>query len=132
MEQLESADGKLIAIVARANFEASGVTFLSKKDFPLQLGISCYKQGERIKPHFHLHHELLIEQIQEIVHIEQGKAIVKLYDLNGKEFCSIELAMGDTIFFVDGGHGFTILEDTKLIEVKQGPYFGKEKDKVML
>jgi hypothetical protein len=40
--------------------------------------------------------------------------------------------MGDTIFFVAGGHGFTMLEDSKIIEVKQGPYFGKDKDKLML
>ena len=67
-----------------------------------------------------------------MVHIKSGRTVVNLYDLNGKKFKSVELSDGDTIFFVDGGHGFEMLEDTKIIEVKQGPYFGKDKDKRMI
>lgn len=131
-EKIQSTDGTTIAIIVRANFEKNGVNFFSKEDFPLQLGISHYKKGDTIRPHRHIDRELVIDKIQEIVHFESGRAIVNLYDLNGTKFKSIELSMGDTIFFVDGGHGFTMLEDTKLIEVKQGPYFGKDKDKVMI
>jgi hypothetical protein len=36
------------------------------------------------------------------------------------------------VIFLDGGHGFEVLEDTKLIEVKQGPYPGKDKDKELI
>lgn len=131
-EKIKSADGKTIAIVVKANFGKYGVNFLSKEDFPLQLGISRYKEGDKIRSHLHIHKELVINKIQEVVHFESGRAMVNLYDLNGVKFKSIELSMGDTILFVDGGHGFIMLEDTKLIEVKQGPYFGKDKDKMML
>jgi len=131
MQEITS-NGKIMAIVVKASFRKNGTNFLSKEDFPLQLGISYYKKGEEIKSHFHPDKKLEITKIQEIVHFESGKAIVNLYDLNGKKFKSIELSMGDTIFFVEGGHGFTMLEDSKLIEVKQGPYFGKDKDKLML
>lgn len=131
-EKIQSADGKIIAIIVRANFEKNGVNFFSQEDFPLQLGISRYKEGDKIRPHRHIDKKLVIDKIQEIVHFESGRAIISLYDLKGTKFKSIELSMGDTIFFVDGGHGFTMLEDTKLIEVKQGPYFGKAKDKMMI
>lgn len=131
MQEITS-DGKTIAIVVQASFKKNGANFISKEDFPMQLGISCYKEGEEIKPHSHLDKKLTIKKIQEIVHFESGRAIVNLYDLNGKKFKSVELSTGDTIFFVEGGHGFMVLEDTKLIEVKQGPYFGKDKDKLML
>jgi hypothetical protein len=40
--------------------------------------------------------------------------------------------MGDTILLIAGGHGFDILEDSKIIEVKQGPYEGAEQDKKRL
>jgi hypothetical protein len=30
---------------------------------------------------------------------------------------------------LSGGHGFNVLEDSKIIEVKQGPYRGVEEDK---
>jgi len=132
MEEVKSYDGKIIAIIVKRNFKRDGINFVSKKEFPLQLGISSYKKGEKIKAHFHIKREIKINKIQEVVHIESGRVIVNLYDLNGKKFKSIELSGGDTIFFVDGGHGFEILEDTKIIEVKQGPYFGKDKDKVLI
>ena len=105
---------------------------MSKEEFPLQLGIGFYRKGEEIRSHFHPDKKLEINKVQEIVHFESGGALVDLYDLNGKKFKTIELSMGDTIFFVAGGHGFTMLEDSKIIEVKQGPYFGKDKDKLML
>jgi hypothetical protein len=132
MEEIKSDDGKIIAIVVKSEFEKDGVNFISKQDYPLQLGISSYKEGETIKAHFHIEKEITINKIQEVVHIRSGRAMVNLYDLNGKKFKSAELSEGDTIFFVDGGHGFEMLEDTKIIEVKQGPYFGKDKDKRMI
>jgi len=79
-----------------------------------------------------LENEIKINKIQEVVHIESGRTRVNLYDLNGKKFKSVELSDDDTILFVDGGHGFEMLEDTRIIEVKQGPYFGKDKDKRMI
>lgn len=129
MEEMNSDDGKIIAIVVKRDFKKDGVNFVSKKDFPLQLGISSYKKDNRIKPHFHIEKEIKVNKVQEVIHIESGRTMVSLYDLNGKKFKSVELSDGDTIFFVDGGHGFEMLEDTKIIEVKQGPYFGKDKDK---
>lgn len=131
-EKIQSADGKTIAIIVRADFEKGGANFLSQEEYPLQLGVSRYKKDAKIKSHRHLHKKILIDKIQEIVHFESGRALVNLYDLNGVKLTSLELSMGDTIFFVDGGHGFIMLEDTKLIEVKQGPYLGKDKDKMMI
>ena len=38
---------------------------------------------------------------------------------------------GDTILLAGGGHGFEVLEDLAMIEVKQGPYAGDDgQDKV--
>ena len=132
MEEIKSEDGRTIAIVVRRDFGKDGVNFVSKQDFPLQLGISSYKEGDRIKAHFHIEKEIVINMIQEVVHIESGRTMVNLYDLDGKKVKSVELYEGDTILFVDGGHGFEMLEDTKIVEVKQGPYFGKDKDKRMI
>ena len=132
MEEIKSDDGEIIAIVVKRDFEKEGVNFISKQDFPLQLGISSYKKGDKIKAHFHIEKEITINKIQEVVHIKSGRTVVNLYDLNGKKFKSVELSDDDTILFVDGGHGFEMLEDTKIIEVKQGPYFGVEEDKIYL
>jgi hypothetical protein len=132
MEEIRSDDGRIIAIVVRRDFEKEGVNFISKDDFPLQLGVSGYKKGATIKAHFHIEKEIKINKIQEVVHIESGRTRVNLYDLDGKKFKLVELSDDDTILFVDGGHGFEMLEDTRIIEVKQGPYFGKDEDKRMI
>jgi hypothetical protein len=132
MEKIKTVDGKIIAIIVKGDFKKNGVNFVSRPDFPLQLGISNYKKGSKIEPHFHIEKEIKINKIQEVVHIESGKVLVDLYDFEGKKLKSVELLADDTIFFVDGGHGFEIIEDTKLIEVKQGPYFGKDKDKMVI
>jgi hypothetical protein len=132
MEEIKSDDGRTIAIVVKRDFEKDGVNFVSKQDYPLQLGISGYKKGDTIKAHFHIEREIKINKIQEVVHIKSGRTMVNLYDSNGKKFKSVELSEGDTILFVDGGHGFEMLEDTKIVEVKQGPYFGVDGDKEYL
>ncbi len=132
LEKVTSEDGSLIAIIMHAEETKEGTNFLSEKSFPLQLAVSSYNRGTMLKPHIHLKKEVLIREIQEIVHVESGCAKVDLYDSQGKWFKCVELSCGSTIFFVAGGHGFSMLEDTKLIEVKQGPYLGKEFDKVMI
>ena len=132
MEEIKSDDEKTIAIVVRKEFGTEGINFVSKEAYPLQLAVSTYKKGSKIKPHFHIEKEIIIHEVQEVVHIESGRTIVNLYDLDGEKFKSVELSADDTIFFIDGGHGFKMLEDTKIIEVKQGPYFGKDTDKIMI
>ena len=132
MEKIKSKDRKTIAIVVRKDFKKEGVNFISDPDFPLQLGISNYKKNEEIKAHFHIENEIKINKIQEIVYIKKGKTLVNLYNKDGSKFKSIEFTTGDIIFFVEGGHGFNKLAETDIIEVKQGPYFGRDKDKRMI
>jgi len=132
MEEIKSEDGKIIAVVIRRDFQKEGVNFVSKEDFPLQLGISNYKKEDKVKPHSHIRQEIRINKLQEVVHIDSGRVVANLYDMNSRIIKSVELATGDTIFLIDGGHGFEMLEDTKIIEVKQGPYLGRDKDKIYI
>ena len=37
---------------------------------------------------------------------------------------------GDTLILLRGGHGYKVLEDgTQVLEIKNGPYVGAEKDR---
>jgi hypothetical protein len=132
LERIFSDDGTLIAIIVLPDFEKNGVNFLSEKDFPLQLGVSHYPKSSKIDAHIHLSREILINSIQEVVHIELGCVLVDFFDHFGKFIKSVKLPMGSTVLFISGGHGFTMIEDTRLVEIKQGPYLGKEKDKVII
>ncbi len=132
MEEVRSSNGGLVAIVVRNDFKKEGINFLSSNHFPLQLGINGYKKGVKIKPHIHRDREITINILQEVLYIKEGELMVDLYDANKAFFKSLKLSTGDLIFFVSGGHGFEMLNDVTIVEVKQGPYFGKDSDKVLI
>jgi len=79
--------------------------------------------------HFHKEVHRRITRTQEVLFIKRGKIEVNLYTSNKKYITSRQLGAGDILFLCSGGHGFKVLEDTEMIEVKQGPYSGKENDK---
>jgi hypothetical protein len=60
--------------------------------------------------------------------IKKGKVRITFYD-NNRDFIDTRiLRTGDVILLASGGHGFEMLEQTEMIEVKQGPFAG-ENDK---
>lgn len=125
-------NGNMLAIIIRNDFYSEGYNFFSDEKFPMQLGVNFYKKGSLVKPHIHLKRKIEINEIQEIFRVEKGGIRAILYTEEGKKLCSVDLNEGDIIFFISGGHGFEILDDTKLLEIKQGPYLGKENDKKMI
>ena len=71
------------------------------------------------------------DEKQEVLIIKKGKLKVIFYDKNGKSI-NIQkiLNTDDLIILFKGGHGFDVLEDCKIIEIKQGPY-NKKNDKIV-
>ena len=132
LEEIKSSDGSTIAIVVRNSFHKAGINFLSEDTFPFQLGVNSYKKGYTIQSHFHQKRKIVVNSIQEVIYFKSGSALVKLYDLNKKLVKSLSLSTGDLIFLIVGGHGFEMSEDTTFIEVKQGPYLGKDNDKELI
>lgn len=125
-------NGEVFALIMRADYEPQGVNFVTSQDNPLQLGVLKHQQGSKIKPHIHKSFPKTISEVQEVLHIEYGKVEVEFYETGGKKVSCVILNSGDTILLLSGGHGFNILEDSKIIEVKQGPYRGVDKDKERL
>jgi hypothetical protein len=124
--------GKILALIVRHRFDNEGVNFVTDEDSPLQVGVLKHPQGSKIKPHIHRASRKIIDSIQEVLHMEYGRVGVNFYNDNGEQITSTVINMGDTILLIAGGHGFDILEDSKIIEVKQGPYEGVERDKKLL
>jgi hypothetical protein len=50
---------------------------------------------------------------------------VDIYD-NDELIATTQLSPGDVMVLLAGGHALRMLEDTVLVEVKQGPYLGVE------
>jgi len=125
-------EGNTFAIVLRHNYEQEGVNFITSPENPLQLGVLNHRQGTEIKPHIHRGLTKTVNEVQEILHVDYGEVEAKFYDANGRKLGQLILNTGDTILLLSGGHGFSFLRDSKIIEVKQGPYVSREEDKTLL
>lgn len=127
IEKIER-NGKLFAIIIRSEYNKEGLTFVSPEDHPIQLGVHVRKGGTDLRPHRHKDFQKLENfPAQEVFFIVRGEVQVDLYDGNEK-FDSKILTDGDIIFLSLGGHGVKFLKDTKMVEVKQGPYRDFEKE----
>ena len=63
---------------------------------------------------------------QEVLLIRCGCVRINLYSSDKKFITSRDLKAGDVILLCGGGHSFEMLEETSMIEVKQGPYAGEQ------
>lgn len=121
-------NGKLLAIIIRAQFQTDGIEFFTTDDFSQQLAYMKREEGYNIPPHVHNIVSREVQLTQETLFIKSGKVRVDFYDDNKQYLESYILNQGDVILLATGGHGFEMLEESEIIEVKQGPYAG-EKDK---
>jgi hypothetical protein len=124
-------EGEVYAIIARASMPRTGFNFVSRPEDSLQLGVNHYAAGGTVKPHMHLPLERQLINTLEVLHIDSGAAALVLYDEEKRAFYETQLVAGDTVVLMRGGHGLQILQETRIIEVKQGPYLGPAKDKVV-
>lgn len=126
MENYEEirCNNKLIAIILYSNYTSSKIEFFTPGDFSQQLGFLPHKKGNIIQPHFHKEVERSITRTQEVLIIKKGKIQVNFYTEDKKFIDKRDLNTGDIILLCSGGHGFKMLEDTEMIEIKQGPYLG--------
>jgi hypothetical protein len=116
--------GQILAIV----YKGEGSGYLSPSDFPMQVGILDKKKNEKIDLHEHPRFEKLENlSSQEVLYIEKGKIKVGVYENEKKKlFCEEILYPGDLII-LNSPHEVNILEDSKIIIIKQGPYSSENK-----
>jgi anti-sigma factor ChrR (cupin superfamily) len=122
-------NNNMLSVIIRENYRSEGIEFFTPDDFSQQLGYMNRKKGYSIPPHRHNIVERKVTLTQEVLYIKSGKVRVDFYDDDQVYLESRILNKGDVILLATGGHGFEMLEDSEMIEVKQGPYVGEE-DKV--
>lgn len=122
-----------MAIVIKNQEFKQGLDFLTKDTDALQVGTWHYQKGQILKAHTHLEAERKNLNVQELVFVKSGKIRADLYGQHDKLVAQKELQSGDIIILISGGHGYEILEDgTQVLETKNGPYIGLEKDKRLI
>lgn len=118
--------GALLAIIIRNEYSANGIHFFTPDDFSQQLGYMNREKGYQIPPHVHNPVKREVLWTQEVLVIKSGKIRVDFYDDAKSYIKSSILNKGDIILLATGGHGFEMIEDSEIIEVKQGPYCGDQ------
>ena len=118
------ANGKVLAMLVRNNYRAEGIEFFTPDSFSQQLAFMAHGKGKLIEPHVHNHNPREVVYTQEVLFIRKGKLRVDFYSDDREYLESRILEAGDVILLASGGHGFEVLEDIEMIEVKQGPFYG--------
>lgn len=122
-------DGNELAIIIRNDYHEEGIHFLTKNEYSQQLAYMHHPVGKIIDAHIHNFEERSVAYTQEVLVIKKGMLRVDFYRDDRSYLESIILYAGDIILLASGGHGFEVMEEVEMVEIKQGPYLG-EKDKV--
>ena len=127
VEEISSSEG-LLALIIRRDATASGVHFYTPDAFSQQVAAMGHPKGKVIPPHVHNPVSRNVVYTQEVLVIKSGVLRVDFYSSKREYLQSRCLGEGDIILLAKGGHGFEVLEDLQMVEIKQGPYAG-DKDK---
>lgn len=128
IEQVVSKD-EILAVIVRKEYAQSGVRFFTPGEFSQQLGYMQHPAGKIIQPHVHKAVQREVRYTQEVLFIRKGVVRVDFYSRTQNYIESKILRAGDVILLASAGHGFEVLEDVEMFEVKQGPY-AEDEDKV--
>ena len=122
-------DGNVYAKCFRADCTVEkNVRFITEDEDPLQVGIFERDTGYEVEAHRHKSRNLSLPDIGEFLWIQSGSATVDVYDEQWQPLGSWTVGSGDCVVLLRGGHGLKMLEPTRILEVKQGPYPGRRED----
>ncbi len=120
---------KVLAYIIKDNHQCDGVDFITPDEYSQQVAYMHHPAGKVIDAHVHNAVQRSVIFTQEVLFIKRGKLRVDFYDEYEDYIESRILEKGDCLLLVSGGHGFKVLEEIEMIEVKQGPYSG-DQDKI--
>ena len=114
---------KLYALIVRKKFRIkSGVNFFTPQEETQQFGYMKHKKNHLIMPHKHNKRLTKILITTEVIILFKGILRVDFYGKKNEYLFSKKVYAGDIIMLVNGGHGFKVLKNVEMLEVKQGPY----------
>ena len=125
IEEIRDEASRIVAVIIRDEFRKDGIEFFTPAEFSQQLGYMKHGEGYRIQPHTHNLQVREVRYTQETLFVRRGRVRVDFYRGDRTFLESRELKAGDVVLLASGGHGFEFLEESEMIEVKQGPHTGE-------
>lgn len=119
-----TSNGVPLCYLIRSHSVPDKTTFLTPPEFKQQVGYVVYKTGTEIARHIHRSIERKLVGTSEVLIVKSGHCLIDIYNDERELITTRHLYESDIMLMVGGGHGFRMLEDTVLLEIKQGPYLG--------
>ncbi len=124
VEVVRSEGDALLCYIMRGGSLPAATEFVTPPEVTMQVGQIVHPRGHEISRHEHRPQERHISGTVEVLLVQQGRCEMDVYNSQRCLVATRELRVGDIVVLLDCGHGFRMLEDTVLLEVKQGPYVG--------
>ena len=114
---------KLLALIVRGKYRnKKGITFFTPNESTQQFGYMKHNKKYIVRPHLHKKRLTKIYHTTEVILLMKGILRVDFYNQFKKYLFSKILKEKDIIMLVHGGHGFKVLKNVEMLEIKQGPY----------
>ena len=131
VQSISDSDGSLLALLITQTGEfAQGHNFLTQSSDELQFAVFKHPVGHSVQRHWHPPFSRTLSSTSEVLIIQSGKVGAFIYNKDFELVHTQELGSQDVAVLFSGGHGFEILEEAIILEVKQGPYAGDQDKKV--
>lgn len=112
----------VVAIILRKDHHTEGIEFITPQNFSLQLGSMTRPAGYKIVPHIHNPVRRETTGTQEALFVKRGRIEIDFYSFEQVYLQSRILSAGDIVLLAGAGHGITVVEESEIIEVKNGPF----------
>ena len=128
--EYRDATGTLLAYKIPSE-PAPGLTAYSNDSDFIQALHWRYDNGKKLQSHEHLTVPRTATHTQEVIVVLRGRVRTTIYDATHAPVAVVEVAPGEAMALLQHGHGYEILEDdTRVLEIKNGPYPGADADRV--
>ena len=114
-------NGKLVAV--RIDSLSPGSTPVIPPEEALQVLTLKHKKGRVVDPHVHIPHRRVTDVLQECLVVIRGRIVVSLFEEDGSLFRQFQVGQGETCIILAMPHRVEFLEDSEIIEIKNGPFF---------
>jgi hypothetical protein len=123
-EEIISSGSAILCYIIRSGSLPAATEFVTPPEVTLQVGHIVHPRGHEISRHEHRPQERKISGTAEVIVVQRGRCEIDVYNDQRHLVATRELRVGDVVVLLECGHGFRMLEDIVLLEVKQGPYAG--------
>jgi|SaaInlStandDraft_1057018.scaffolds.fasta_scaffold212274_2 hypothetical protein len=120
--KIKDSKETLLAIIIRKEEMINDKDFATENEQEIQLASFNLSKGTEILKHYHPEQKRIVVSTSEVITLIEGKLKINIYDDNQELIASEIITSGDTVGLFSGGHGIEVLEHSKFVESKQGPY----------